>query len=223
MAQVNATSARMRAALAAVAPTVLLAGFFYHPYLSVPTDPAVIAAAVGSNPTRWALAHLAVGVGYGLFAVAFLGLRSYLREAGEERWSVIAVPFIVMGSTLFAILTGMEFGPLAAAAAGADATASQAALFPWFVPVLFTGAVAFAVGALCFAMAILRSHVLGPSPSRLVVGALILMVVARFAPIGIAQYVIAVAGVAALWPVAFAMWRRPGARPGGTVATAPAT
>src|ERR671916_1151073 len=120
------TRARFRAAIVAIAPAVLLAGFVYHPYISPPTDPAAIATAATSDTTRWGLAHLTIAVGYGLLVLAFLAIRSYLREAGEERWSILALPFIVMGGTLFAVLPGMEFVPLAATEVGADAEAAQA-------------------------------------------------------------------------------------------------
>lgn len=51
--------------------------------------------------------------------LAFIALRSYLREAEEERWSAPALPLIVLGSMLFVVLTGMEFALLAAAERGA--------------------------------------------------------------------------------------------------------
>jgi hypothetical protein len=54
-------------------------------------------------------------VASGLLVLAFLAIRSYLRGTGEDRWSILALPFIVVGSTLFAVLPGMEFAPLAAA------------------------------------------------------------------------------------------------------------
>jgi hypothetical protein len=55
--------------------------------------------------------------------------------------------------------------------------------------------------------------ILSPPLTRLVVGALVVMAVARFVPLGAAPYVIAAAGVAALWPLAYEMWKRPEARP----------
>jgi hypothetical protein len=109
--------------------------------IAPPTDPAAIASAASSDTTRWGIAHLAIGVGYGLAVLAFLAIRSYLREAGEERWSSLALPFIVIGSTLL-----MEIGLLAAAEAGADVQAVQSALFPWFIPILLTGAITFGLG-----------------------------------------------------------------------------
>jgi hypothetical protein len=200
---------RFRAAMVAAAPALLLAAFVYHPYIAPPTDPAAIATAVASDTTRWGIAHLAIGVGYGLAVLAFLAIGSYLREAGEERWSILALPFIVIGSTLFVILTGMEIGLLAAAEAGADVQAVQSALLPWFIPILLTGAIAFGLGALSFAMGIVRSRVLGPRLSRLVVGALVVMAVARFVPLSAAPYVLGVAAIVALWPLAYGMWKHP--------------
>lgn len=52
---------------------------------------------------------------------------------------MLELPFIVMGSTLFTLLPGMEFAPLAAAKTGGDIQTAQAALQPWFVPILATG------------------------------------------------------------------------------------
>jgi hypothetical protein len=203
------TRARFRAAIVAIAPAVLLVAFFYHPYISPPTDPVAIAAAASSDTMRWGLAHLAISVGYGLLVLAFLAIRSYLTEAGEERWSILALPFIVMGSTLFVVLTGMEIGLMAAAETGAHVHAVQRALFPWFIPILLTGALSFALGVLGFAMGIVRSGVLSPGLSWLVVGALVVLAVARFVPLSAAPYVIAVAGVVALWPLAYQMWKHP--------------
>src|SRR5919107_4705042 len=116
----STTRARLRAVIVVIAPAVLLAAFVYHPYIANPTDKAAVAAALASDTTRWGLSHLAVGVGSGLAVLAFLAIRGYLREAGEERWSILALPFIVIGSTLFAFLPAMEIAMLAAAEGGAD-------------------------------------------------------------------------------------------------------
>lgn len=217
------TKARFRTTAVVIAPVVLLAGFVYHPYVANPTDETALAAAIASDTTRWGLSHLAIGIGYGLAVLAFLAIRSYLREAGEERWSSLALPFSVMGCSLFVILTGMEFAPLAAAETGGDVEAAQSELVPWFVPVLVTGGVSFTLGALGFAMGILRSGVLSVRVARLVVGALVVMAAARFVPLGAAQYVIGVAGIVALWFLASEMWKHPEPRPAGQPQSVPAT
>jgi hypothetical protein len=112
------TRARFGASIVALAPAVMLVGLFAHPYIAILPDEAAIAKAVPADTTHWGLVHLTAGVASGLLVLAFLAIRSYLREAGEERWSIVALPFIVVGSTLFAVLPGMEFAPLAAEAGG---------------------------------------------------------------------------------------------------------
>ena len=218
------TRARFRAAIVAIAPAVLLSALVYHPYIANLTDKAAVAAALASDTTRWGLSHLAVGVGSGLAVLAFLAVRSYLREAGEERWSVLALPFIVMGSTLFAFLPAMEIAMLAAAETGADLQAVQTALDSWFFPILLTAAGIFALGVLGVAMGVVRSEVLSPRLSWLVVGALVVMAAARFVPLGAALYVGGAAAIVALWPLAYEMWRHPeAARTAGQPQAMPAT
>ena len=200
---------RLRLLAVVAAPAVLFAGFVYHPYVSNATNAEAIADAVVADTTRWGLAHLAIGVGYALMLLAFLAIRSYLRESGEERWSSVALPLAAVGSALFAILPGMEFAPLAAAETGGDVEGAQEELMPGFIPILLTGAITFSIGVLCFAMAIVRSVVLTRQVQRLVVGGLVVMAVARFVPLGAAQVVIGVAAIVALWPLAYEMWKRP--------------
>ncbi|HZJ52040.1 MAG TPA: hypothetical protein VFF07_14655 [Actinomycetota bacterium] len=223
MTQTEATRARLKAAIVAIAPAVLLAGFVWHPYTAVPNE-ATIASAAAAGTTRWGLSHLTIAVGSGFATLAFLAIRNYLREAGEERWSVLALPFIVMGSTLFAILPGMEFAALAAAETGADVEAAQTALFPWFVPILLTGGVSFALGVLGFARGIADSHILSPRLTRLILVALVVMAAARFIPLGAVQfYLQGVAGIVALWPLSYEMWKHPEARPAAQPRPMPAT
>jgi hypothetical protein len=204
------TQARFRAAIVAIAPAVLLFAFVYHPYIANLTDKAAAAAALASDTTRWGLSHLAVGVGSGLAVLAFLAIRSYLREAGEERWSILGLPFIVLGSILFAFVPAMEIAMLAVADEGADVQAVLTALDSWYFPILLTAAVIFALGVFAFAKGIADSRVLSRRLSRLVVGALVVMAVARLVPVGAMQfYVQGAAGIVALWPLANEMWKRP--------------
>ena len=210
MASVDIGRNRWRTAIVVVAPVVLLAVFVAHPYLSgrLPND-AGVAEAVAAGPTQWGAVHLATAVASGLIILAFLAVRSYLREAGEDRFSALGVPFVVIGSTLFAFLPGMEFAPLAAAETGATTTeieAAQEALASWFLPVLVTGALAFAIGVFAFARAISIATVGSRGLTRVVVAALIVMAVSRFVPLAAVQfYVQGVAVIVALWPLAYAM------------------
>jgi hypothetical protein len=210
MANVDIRRNQWRTTVMVVAPVVLLAALVTHPYLAgrLPND-AGVAAAVAAGTTRWGAVHLATTVASGLIILAFLALRSYLREAGEDRFSALGVPFVVIGSTLFAVLPGMEFAPLAVAEAGATTTeieATQEALASWFLPVLVTGALAFAIRVLAFARAISIVTVGTRRLTRVVIAALIVMAVSRFVPLAAVQfYVQGLSVIVALWPLAFAM------------------
>jgi MFS family permease len=214
MASVDSDGNRWRTVILVAAPAALLAALVAHPYLAgrLPND-AEVAAAVASGTTRWGLVHLATSVASGLIMLAFLAVRSYLREAGEDRLSTLGVPFVVIGSTLFAVLPGMEFAALAAAETGATTAgieATQEALSSWFVLVLMSGALAFAIGVFGFARAISLTTLGGRALSRVVVVALIVMGISRFVPLAAVQfYVQGVAAIVALWPLAYAMRTQP--------------
>lgn len=214
MSSTDDATSRWRTAVLVVAPAVLLAAFLAHPYLAgrLPND-AAVATAVAAGTTIWGLVHLATNVASGLVVLAFLAVRGYLREAGEERFSAFGVPFVVLGSVLFAVLPGMEFAPLAAARTGATTAAiaaAQAALAPWFLPVLLTAAVIFAIGAFSFAWGISATTVAGPVLSRVVAVALVVMALSRFVPLAAVQfYVQGGAAVAAFWLLAAAMRTQP--------------
>ena len=214
MASVDIDSNQWRTVILIAAPTTLLAALVAHPYISgrLPNDTEV-AVAVAGGTTRWGLVHLATSVASGLIILAFLAVRSYLREAGEDRLSTLGVPFVVLGSTLFAVLPGMEFAPLAAAETGATTAgieATQEALSSWFMPVLVSGALAFAIGVFSFARALSVTTPGGRALTRVVVVALIVLAISRFVPLAAVQfYVQGGAAIVALWPLAYAMRTQP--------------
>jgi hypothetical protein len=201
--------------IVALAPAVLFVALVAHPYLPgrLPND-AAVAEAVAADTTRWGLVHLAAGVASGLVILAFLAIRNYLRDAGDHRLSALGVPFVVIGSTLFAMLPGMEFAALAAAETGgtdlADIAAAQAALQEWFVPVMAIGALSFAIGVVAFIRGITATGILSRPWTAVVVGALAVMALSRLVPLAAAQfYLQSAAGILALWPLAYHMWRCP--------------
>ncbi len=219
------TRRAIRAAMVAIAPAIMLAALGSHPYLpGRQPNVEALASAVTMDPTRWGLVHVAASVASGLLILAFLGVRSYLHEAGEDRWSALGLPFIVVGSTLYAMLPAMEFAPLAAVEAGGSAQAAQTALLPWFLPILVIGAVSFGIGVLAFARGIAVSRVLSPWSTRLVTAALAVMAVARFVPLSAVQfYLQGAAGIVALLPLAAQMWAQPEPRRAASPRAAPAT
>ena len=227
MSNGDPTRNRGRVAILAVAPAVLCVALVAHPFISgrLPNE-ADIAEGVTADTTMWAVVHLGASVASALIAIAFLAVRSYLREAGENRHSARGVPLVVMGSTLFAVLPGMEFAPLAAAENGAttaEVAAAQTAIVNWFVLVLVVGALTFAAGVFLFATAIWTTQVAGARLTTVVAAALVVMAVTRFVPLSIAQfYAQSAAALVALWPLAYVMWTRPAplAQPGAAISTA---
>lgn len=205
---------RYEVIIVALAPVALLGALAAHPYLPgrLPDDGA-IAEAVAADTTRWGLVHLAAAVASGLVILAFLAIRSYLRDAGDHRYSALGVPFIVIGSTLFAMLPGIEFAALAAAETGGDLAAiaaAQAAVGDWFVSVAAIAALTFAIGVVAFIRGITATAVLGRPWTAVVAGALVVMLVSRAVPLAAAQfYLQSAAAVLALWPLAYQMWRGP--------------
>jgi hypothetical protein len=214
MASVDNDGNRWRTIILVAAPAALFAALVAHPYLSgrLPNDGEVAVAVAGST-THWGLVHLAASVASALIILAFLAVRSYLREAGEDRLSTFGLPFVVVGSTLFAVLPGMEFAPLAAAETGATPAgieAAQEAVSSWFVPVLASGSLAFAIGVFSFARALSVTTLGGRALIRAVVVALVVMAVSRSVPLATVQfYVQGVAAIVAFWPLAYAMRTQP--------------
>lgn len=141
---------------------------------------------------------MATGVASAVLAVAFLAIRCHLHELGEDRWSAGALPFVVIGSTLYAMLPGMEFAPLAASETGGDVGAAQDALIPWFIPLLIAAAVTFAVGMVGFAIGVSRVGPLSPWLTRVVVVALLVMAMSRVVPLSAVQFYVHVSPLS--WP-----------------------
>jgi hypothetical protein len=205
----NRARRTVAAATVALAPVLLLAAILYHPFIADLRHKEHVAAALTAETTRWSVAHLTAAVASALVALAFLAVLAALRHRGEWRWSGRSVPFVVVGSALFALLPAMEIAVLAASLAGADAEAVLLELDAWFRPVLLGSAAVFAVGVACAALAIVRARVLGRAMTALVVGALTVTAVSRFLPFGAALTVGAAALVVALLPLVGTVAARP--------------
>lgn len=111
---------------------------------------------------------------------------------------------MLIGSTLYAVLPGMEFAVVAAHETGADLAQTQAALESWFVPILIVGAVTFAFGTVLFAVAVARAASFARLPTVIVAGALVVFGLSRVVPVRGVQF--HVQSVAALrhccrWPL----------------------
>lgn len=198
----------------AVAPATLLVALFAHPFIEgrLPNQTA-IAEEVVAGTTRWGVVHLAASLASAFIALAFLAVRRYLHEAGEDRLSGLGIPFVIVGSTLYAVIPGLEFAALAAAESGA-ATAEiaevQSTIGPWLMAVLIGSGLTFGLGAISFVGAITASKIASARLTQIVGVALIVMALSRIVPLSVAQfYIHGVAAVVALWLLAYVMRRNP--------------
>ncbi len=198
----------------AVAPATLLFALAAHPFIEgrLPNQTA-IAEEVVAGTTRWGVVHLAASLASALIAVAFLSVRRYLHEAGEERLSGLGIPLVIVGSTLYAVMPGMEFAVLAAADTGAttaEVAEVQGAIGPWFMAVLIGSGLTFGLGAISFVGAITSSKIASGRITQVVSVALIVMALSRTVPLSVTQfYIHGLAAVVAMWPLAWVMWTNP--------------
>ncbi len=205
-----------------IAPAVLLAGFLYRPYIGDFTDAVEFGEEVAAGPTRWLLSEVLIAIGLVLLILAVFAIRLYLRDAGEDRWSFPAVPLVTVGAGVFIFVLGFAgLGGWTVAELGGGA-AEVAEFFDEsvFGDVAFLlGGVIFSVGLLSLAVAVKVSGTLADWAARVVVIAIVINVIAGFIPTGWALYIIGVTVVAALWPIAYQMWRDASATPtpGGAV------
>lgn len=203
------SGSRAGAAVVLGAPVALVLAIAYHPYIPELDNSAEVARALEAGPGRWGLAHVAVGLAAALLLIAFLVLRGLLRARGD-RWSGWGMPFIVLGSVLFAFLPAMEVAIIAVNDSGGDVAAAMDQLNTWFVPVLIASSALFAVGLAGFAAGIATAPLgLSRGVARMVVVALLVAALSRFVPFGAALYVGAVALTVALWPLGLLMLREP--------------
>ena len=201
------TGARARALVVATGPVLLTAALLWHPPIpgQLP-DSDRVAQAASADITQWGLSHVAAALASGAVAVAFVAVRGYLRERGDGMVSAVGLGLVLIGSTLFAMLPGMEFAVIAAHETGADLQETQAALESWFVPILIGGAATFAFGTALFAVAVARVGSFAQLPAIIVAGALVVFGFSRVVPLGFVQfYVQSAAALVALLPLAVAI------------------
>lgn len=202
-----ASGSKAGAVAVTAAPVLLLGAMLWHPPLPgrLP-DSAAVAEAASADLTRWGLSHVAAALASAAIIVAFVAVRGYLRTNGDGWLSAVGLGFVVVGGTLYAMLPGMEFSVLAAFETGADLAASQEALEPWFVPILLIGALLFTVGTVLFAVAVVRTPMLGRGETLVVAVALVVFGLTRLVPVGVVQfYVQPAAAMLALLPLAVAL------------------
>jgi hypothetical protein len=186
---------KIRAATVGIAPVLLAAALLWHPPIpgGLP-DHVAVAEHVAHDPTRWGLAHFAAAAASAFLILGFVAIRAHLRDALDPWISAAGLGLVVIGSTAYAVLPGMEFAVLAAHEIGADPVAAQVAIRSWFMAVLLTGGALFAVGVLGYAAAIGRVGAFSRRKTWVVVGALVVLAVSRLVPIGAVQFFVQARG-----------------------------
>lgn len=200
----EATLGRMRAAIVAIAPLLLLIGFIYLPYVNDFTDEAAVAEAVTDDATRWAWGAIILTTAMGLMLSAAVVVRMHLAEDGEHRWSPPAMFLLLVGGTLF-LASGADLGYVYADGAGQDVAAYTAASSDW-VGLRLVASVLFGLGWLLLALAVYRSAILPRQHTWAVVAGLVVLTAMLFVPMGWALYVAGVAAIVGLWPLAYHLW-----------------
>lgn len=192
-------------AITGLSPVLLLGAVLYHPHLDDLRNQGNVAEALVADTTRWGIAHLAVGVAAALVLVGFLEVDRFLRPDDGPGASAVGVPFVTVGTVLFAFLPAMEIAMLAVHGSGLEVAPVMEEMNAWFMPVLLGSATCFLVGVGLFARGVLRSTSVSGPVTWFVVPALVVAGLARFVPLGIALYVGMAALVVALGSLALAM------------------
>lgn len=201
--------ARLRAAVLFTVPVLFLVGVALQPYIDDYGDSEEVAEKVATAASRYAWAQLVLVISLAFTFLAFFGLRMYLRGHGEDRWSVIAVPFMVIGGSTMAFASG---GTGIGAWVTQDSGGSLALYFDsasdWILGIEAVGGTLAAVGIVAMAIAIARSGVLRKPLNWIVVVALFLSLSALVRGVGsLSSYVAAVTELVAFWILGVQMWR----------------
>lgn len=187
-----------------IAPVILLAGLAAHPFVHSYLDGgASRAAAVAGAPSRWAWSHLLIALGLGLLLVAVTITRHRLRDAGEQRWSVVALPLLLAGGALLGASVGSEITLAAVATSGQDVLATLVAGEHTTTPLHFGGALMFAAGWVCLAVALHRGRILPRAQTWVATAALAVVAGALFVPQTSAAHAHGAALVVANWLIGY--------------------
>ena len=216
---------KLRAAVVFIAPVVLLVGFFYQPYISDFTDTVEFGEEVAAGSTRWLWSQTVIALSVVLTILAIFSIRIYLRDAGEDLWSFLAVPLVTVGAATFVFvlgfagLAGWTVTELGGSVAGVAEFFDEVGGFGDAIFII--GGILFGLGLLSLAAAVKLSGTLADSVAWLVVIALVVNVIAGFIPTGWGTYVIGVTAIVALWPIAYQMWQDASAELVPTIPSAP--
>jgi len=197
------TRTRTGAAVLFIGPAVFLAGSLAHPFVRDYMDPGVIADAVKAAHGQWALSHVILGIGLGLVLLAVLVIREQFRGAGEQRWSALGVPPLIVGGTLLGTIAGSEITLAAVVDSGGHVLAVLEASATSTWPLVLGGFLLFDLGWLSFAMAFYRARILRGALNWGAIVALVAIPIVSFIPQTWATYAHGLAILTVSWMVGY--------------------
>jgi len=194
---------RARVAVLVIAPVVLLVGVLAHPFVANYLEMGAVVNAVTGAPDQWAAAHLIIPVGMGLLMLAVVAIRGEFRRAGEQRWSVIALPLLFLGSAVWGAIAALEITYAAVANSGGDVLAVMETNEAWTVPYVLVAAPLFVLGWISLAVAFYRVPILPRALNWVAIAALVLIVLASFIPQTTGTYGWAIGALVVSWLVGY--------------------
>ena len=170
------TQARLRAAAVSF-PALLVLGLLVVPGPKHSESAAALIAQAVDDPTGWQWGWFLAATGITFELISLIAIRSYLRSAGENLWSFLAVPLIIVGFSALMYTQASASSLAAAIEAGASGQAMLEAsggppMALIYAPVLLLGT----PGWVCLIVGIWRSHIL----SRAMTWTVALASIARF-------------------------------------------
>ncbi len=199
----DTTQARFRALALFSAPVVLLAGFIYHPFVADETKVQSFVDAASPDLDRWAWTHVILAIGFVLASLAVLAARHELRSAGEERWSLLAVPLLVTGNAFLVGIWFQEVDVAAVGKLGGDIEAFLRQSGTWLEPLALAGFLTMGLGWILLGVGVFRSRILNPIPSWSIAGPMVLILAGLLTPSTGGAYVFGVGVLGFMWLLAY--------------------
>jgi hypothetical protein len=204
-----------RAAVLFAAPVVLLAGILAHPFVENYLETAVVASAVSAAPDRWAVAHVVIPVGMVLLLLAVVAIRGEFRRAGEDRWSIVALPLLFVGGGLWAAVGASEITLAAVVNSGGDVLTVMETNQTWMGPYVVGAALLFALGWVSLGVAFYQSPILPRPLNRLAIAMVAIIVLGFGIPQTTGTYALGAGALTVSWLVGYRVFAATTAVRGG--------
>ncbi len=199
------TLSRLRATAVFAAPLVVFLGFVTLPYVTDST-PEGFASAALAEPLRWGWGNLIVTVGLLLLTLAAFSIRTYLRDAGEDRWSPFAIPMILFGHGLIAFVLGADMLARIGLADGGLALETALADTAWLAAIETVGGLLMPLGWLALAIGVATAKVMTRAEVGVVFFGWLVALVGMMTVFGWSGFVFSIGLFVMLAPIGRDLW-----------------